>query len=77
MENEKNGNCGAVLVTGAAGFIGSHTILELLDAGFDVVAVDNFSNSIPDAKNNALSLQRVSELCGGKSIRQMNGNLLI
>ncbi len=35
-----------VLVTGAAGFIGSHTILELLEAGHEVIAVDNFSNSV-------------------------------
>ena len=34
-----------VLVTGGAGFIGSHTLVELIEAGFDVVAVDNFSNS--------------------------------
>lgn len=36
-----------VLVTGAAGYIGSHTVLALLDAGFDVLAVDNHSNSSP------------------------------
>jgi UDP-glucose 4-epimerase len=35
-----------VLVTGASGFIGSHTTLELLEAGFNVIAIDNFSNSI-------------------------------
>uniref|UniRef100_A0A183BND0 UDP-glucose 4-epimerase n=1 Tax=Globodera pallida TaxID=36090 RepID=A0A183BND0_GLOPA len=58
----------AVLVTGAAGFIGSHTVLELLEAGFDVVALDNFSNSISDTKNRAISLQRVSEL-SGKTIK--------
>lgn len=34
-----------VLVTGGAGFIGSHTLVELINAGFEVVAVDNFSNS--------------------------------
>ena len=34
-----------VLVTGGAGFIGLHTLVELINAGFDVVAVDNFSNS--------------------------------
>lgn len=37
-----------VLVTGATGYIGSHTIVELVDAGFEVVGVDNFSNSSPD-----------------------------
>lgn len=35
-----------ILVTGAAGFIGSHVALELLEAGYDVICVDNFSNSV-------------------------------
>lgn len=34
-----------ILVTGGAGYIGSHTIVELIQSGYDVVAVDNFSNS--------------------------------
>jgi len=38
-----------VLVTGAAGFIGSHTCVDLLDAGYDVIGVDNFANSSPGA----------------------------
>ena len=33
-----------ILVTGGTGFIGSHTCVELLDAGYDVVIVDNLSN---------------------------------
>ena len=45
-----------VLVTGAAGFIGSHTLVELLAAGHGVVAVDNFDNSDPDV------FRRVAEL---------------
>lgn len=36
-----------VLVTGGSGYIGSHTTIELLDAGHDVIIVDNFSNSSP------------------------------
>ena len=38
-----------VLVTGGAGYIGSHTCVELLNAGHDIVIVDNFVNSKPDA----------------------------
>ena len=47
-----------ILVTGAAGYIGSHTCVELLSAGFDVVALDNLCNS------SVLSLQRVATLAG-------------
>ena len=36
-----------ILVTGGAGYIGSHTCVELLNAGYDVVVVDNFYNSVP------------------------------
>lgn len=47
-----------ILVTGGAGYIGSHVCIALLDAGFDVVAVDNLSNS------NKASLERVRSICG-------------
>jgi len=47
-----------ILVTGGAGYIGSHTCLELLDAGHEVVVVDNFCNSKPE------SLRRVREITG-------------
>lgn len=40
-----------ILVTGGAGFIGSHTCVELLNAGYDIVVMDNFSNSKPEALN--------------------------
>ena len=36
-----------ILVSGGAGYIGSHTVVQLVDAGHDVVIVDNFSNSHP------------------------------
>ena len=47
-----------ILVTGGAGYIGSHTCIELLEAGYKVVVIDNLSNSKSD------SLNRVEELTG-------------
>jgi UDP-glucose 4-epimerase len=41
-----------VLVTGGAGFIGSHTVVELQQSGYDVVAIDNFENSSPQVIDN-------------------------
>ena len=38
-----------ILVTGGAGYIGSHTCVELLERGYEIVIMDNFSNSKPDA----------------------------
>ncbi len=40
---------GTVLVSGGAGFIGTHTTVALIEAGYDVVMIDNFSNSDPSA----------------------------
>ena len=48
----------AILVTGGAGYIGSHTCVVLLQAGWDVVVVDNLCNSSPQA------LDRVQEIAG-------------
>ena len=47
-----------VLVTGGAGYIGSHTCVELLECGYDIVVVDNLCNSNPE------SLRRVKEITG-------------
>lgn len=47
-----------ILVTGGAGYIGSHTVLQLLLAGYNVFAVDNFDNS------SAVAIIRVKELAG-------------
>ena len=40
-----------ILVTGGAGYIGSHTCVELLNDGYDVVVVDNYYNSVPEVLN--------------------------
>ena len=47
-----------VLITGGAGYIGSHTCVELLNAGYDIIVVDNFMNSKKEALN------RISEITG-------------
>ena len=48
-----------VLITGGAGFIGSHTCLVLLEAGYDLLVLDNFSNSSPEALTRVASLADV------------------
>ena len=48
----------AILVSGGAGYIGSHTCVELLAAGYDIVVADNYYNSCPEA------VRRVKEISG-------------
>ena len=52
----------AILVTGGAGYIGSHTVLTLLERGDDVVVIDNLANA------SQISLDRVAELTGREPI---------
>ncbi|MCX4325692.1 MAG: UDP-glucose 4-epimerase GalE [Lachnospiraceae bacterium] len=58
-----------ILVTGGAGFIGSHTVVELLNAGYGVVVLDNLVNSSSE------SLERVKKITG-KSIKFYKDDLL-
>lgn len=57
-----------ILVTGGAGYIGSHTCVELLEAGHEVVVLDNLSNSSEE------SLKRVQELTG-KTLKFVQGDI--
>ena len=57
-----------ILVTGGSGYIGTHTCVELLNAGFDVVVLDNFCNSKPEA------MHRVQKITG-KPVRLVNGDV--
>lgn len=57
-----------ILVTGGAGYIGSHTCIKLIEAGHTPVILDNFSNSSPEA------IRRVEQICG-KSIQWIEGDV--
>lgn len=59
----------AILVTGGAGFIGSHTCVELLNEGYDIVVVDDFSNS------DAEVIKRIEEI-SGKELKIYQINIL-
>ena len=58
-----------VLITGGAGFIGSHTCLVLLEQGYELIVLDNFDNSSPEA------LHRVQELAGSKQLAVVKGDV--
>lgn len=57
-----------ILVTGATGFIGSHTCVELINSGYDIVGIDNFINSKPEALD---SIEKIT----GKRITFYEGDV--
>ncbi|MEC5424026.1 UDP-glucose 4-epimerase GalE [Virgibacillus sp. C22-A2] len=59
----------AVLVTGGAGYIGTHTCVELLTKGYEIIVIDNFCNSNPEA------VKRVSKITG-KDFKTYHADLL-
>ena len=64
MSNNDNGERPCILVTGGCGYIGSHTITCLLERNYDVVVVDNLSNS------SKISLDQVAKIVGIDEERQ-------
>ena len=59
-----NSNGKTVLVTGGAGYIGSHCVVTLQEAGYKVIALDNFANSVNGDQDEALALKRVEKITG-------------
>ncbi|MGE5613684.1 MAG: UDP-glucose 4-epimerase GalE [Bacillota bacterium] len=59
----------SVLVTGGAGYIGSHTCVKLLEAGYDIIVLDNLSNSKPEA------VKRIAAIAG-KNFEFVRGDML-
>lgn len=64
-----------IFVTGGAGYIGSHCIVELLEGGYDVVAIDNFTNSVVEGKGESAALKRVEKITG-KTVKFYSCDLL-
>ncbi len=66
-----------ILVTGATGFIGSHTCVELINSGYDIVGIDNFINSKPEALDNIEKItgKRIAfyegDVCDEKLLRKI------
>lgn len=58
-----------ILVTGGAGYIGTHTCVELLSKGEEIVVLDNFSNSTPEALENVKKIT-------GKEVKLYEGNMI-
>lgn len=55
---------GFVLVTGGAGYVGSHTIVELMNNNYSVVAIDNLVNCYAEGNEKPESLKRVEKITG-------------
>ena len=58
-----------IFITGCCGYIGSHTCVELLNAGYEIIGLDNFSNSKP------IVLDKIKEITG-KDIKFYEGDML-
>lgn len=75
MNDGEMGEQGMILVTGGAGYVGSHTIVELLNNNYSVVAIDNLVNSYAEKDQKPESLKRVEKITG-KNVIFYNVNIM-
>ena len=61
----------SILLTGGAGYIGSHTFVALIDAGFSAIILDNFSNSKPAVLERMQHISGQAVLCQQGSVADM------
>lgn len=70
-ENHHQESSNSILVTGGAGFIGTHTVLQLLNEGYRVSIIDNLDNSVEDA------VDRVRDLAGSSRSGNLQFHLVL
>ena len=60
----------SILVSGGAGYVGSHACVELIEAGYDVIVADNLVNSSREAVRRVEQIREPGPLCSGGPVRR-------
>jgi UDP-glucose 4-epimerase len=68
MPQKKESSRGLILVTGGAGYVGSHTLIELLESNYEVVCLDNCCNAVKNKDDEMPECLKRVELITGKKI---------
>ncbi|WP_320665053.1 UDP-glucose 4-epimerase GalE [Prochlorococcus sp. MIT 1223] len=66
---------GSILITGGAGFIGSHTCVVLLNAGYNLIIIDNFSNSSPSVISSIAKLAKLEDKITEARLQLVKGDI--
>ena len=64
-----------ILVTGAAGFIGSHICLVLLEKGYDIIGLDSFENSSPESLKRVVNIVQGDKVIKSGSLKVVEGDI--